>query len=167
LRVLAEKNSRTLELVAGRIRQLVSTKLEELDVSFGVFERSAYPNLEFLRKDRSAVRRSEFTSCLESVMQGTLNINQTLAHLSHDRISNLREQAYHQKTIELWLASVSSEELGLNSHEVVLYLQGILTPRMEQFQSEPLFRGYFRYRYEDLLELVQRVMQTNKKVKTE
>ena len=100
-------------------------------------------------------------------MQGTLNINQTLAHLSHDRISNLREQAYHQKTIELWLASVSSEELGLNSHEVVLYLQGILTPRMEQFQSEPLFRGYFRYRYEDLLELVQRVMQTNKKAKTE
>lgn len=83
LRVLSEKNARTLELVAGRIRQLVYARLTELDVSYGTYERTAYPNLEFFRRDRSAVRRSEFTSCLQSMTQEQFDTKQSLAHLPH------------------------------------------------------------------------------------
>lgn len=57
LKVLAGKGATTLELVVGRIRQKVNARLEELDTSFGMFERLAYPNLEFLRRDRAATKK--------------------------------------------------------------------------------------------------------------
>jgi hypothetical protein len=45
LRVLGQKTQNTLELVARKIRENVQLRLEDLDLSFGLFERVAYPNL--------------------------------------------------------------------------------------------------------------------------
>jgi hypothetical protein len=38
---------------------------------------------------------------------------------------------------------------------------------MEKFQAEGLFKIYYRYKYEDLMELVSKVMNNKKKLKLE
>lgn len=87
-----------------------------------------------------------------------------MPHLPHTRINNLREQAYSQKSIEQWMEAIDFSERGMSPHDIVMYLLGVVSTKLDRHEdSSGLFGSYNKYKYEEMIELVERLVNAGMK----
>lgn len=68
----------------------------------------------------------------------------------------------NKKTICEWVGDVM--EYKLTVHDIVLFLQGTLNQRTSIHQDEPIFKGFYKCKYEELADLVESVRNKRQKI---
>lgn len=80
--------------------------------------------------------------------------------LELSRLPLLKLNSGNKKTISEWVSDLTYDKLTI--HDIVLFLQGTLNQRTSIYQDEPIFKNYYKCRYEELADITEHAMKNKR-----